>query len=80
MQERDELLTFRFLYILLPFLMCKSKVQTFVALVSRSSKIMFLLLFAHGIPLLIATSAVNIVSIMIRIMNAGIKSYLLTMT
>jgi len=45
--------------------MCKSKVQAFVALVSRSGKIMFLLLFAHGIPLLIATSAVNIVSIMI---------------
>jgi hypothetical protein len=35
--------------------MCKSKVQSFITLVSRGSKIMFLLLLAHSIPLLIAT-------------------------
>jgi hypothetical protein len=44
-------------------LMCKSKVQSFITLVRCSSKVMFLLLLAHSIPLLIATPVVNIVSI-----------------
>jgi hypothetical protein len=60
--------------------MSKSKVQSFVALVSRGSKIMPLLFLAHSVPLLIATSVVNIVSTSVQSEKEGTSPYLLTVT